>query len=300
MFAFVTNREIYREYLQQLQVIYNPGEATVITNLVFESIAGLQRANIIKLPQQLVDPFILEHLIESLSELIQHKPVQYVLGEAWFYKMKLSVNNQVLIPRPETEELVKLIIDDHLPAVNQNALTATSQMSPGKQLTILDIGTGSGCIAIALKKNLPVTMTAIDISKEALLVAGNNAKDLAVEITFLHVDFLAEADWHKLPVFDVIVSNPPYIPLDEKSKLDKNVIAFEPHAALFVPKKNPLLFYEKIAAFGKKHLHEHGKVYVEINEKFAGASKEIFKRYDRVTIKQDIFGKDRFLTRTCI
>jgi release factor glutamine methyltransferase len=266
MFALMTNMELYRQYLQYLQSIYSSSEAAVITDWVFEKLVGLKRADLIKNPGQSLNTTIETQLNQSLEALLQHKPVQYVLGEAWFYKMKLIVNEEVLIPRPETEELVQLVIDDYgfrLDSLQTEGSGFTS--AEAHPISMLDIGTGSGCIAVALKKSLPdIRMHAIDISVGALSVAKINAMEQQADIQFLQVDFLNEGQWKQLPVFDVIISNPPYIPFNEKDKMDKNVTAFEPHTALFVPDKTPLLFYEKIAAFGKKHLQINGKIYVEI------------------------------------
>ena len=304
MFALMTVKELYREYLQQLQLIYSANEAAVITDWTFESVAGLQRADIIKNPEHTFTMEISGHLNDCLSALLRHKPVQYVLGEAWFYKMKLRVNEQVLIPRPETEELVQLLIDNwqqvvagQQSAVSSHELSERTQLTDtGRRLLMLDIGTGSGCIAIAVKKNLPeVMMYAIDVSPGALSVAKNNAISQQVDIQFLQIDFLDENNWKGLPVFDTIISNPPYIPINEKDKLDKNVTAFEPHTALFVPDNAPLLFYEKIAAFGKKHLSGNGKIYVEIHEDFAKETREVFEQSYQVEMKKDMYGKERML-----
>jgi release factor glutamine methyltransferase len=193
------------------------------------------------------------------------------------------VNEDVLIPRPETEELVELIIADR-----------------GSRLTdisILDIGTGSGCIPIALKKNLPAAMiSAIDISEQALTVAKNNAEDHNTSINFMQMDFLDEEQWKMLPHFDIIVSNPPYIPENEKDQLAKNVLDHEPHRALFVADNRPLLFYEKIAVFGKTHLKPNGKMYMETHSGQAGAVAALFQNiYSSVEIKNDLFGKERMV-----
>ena len=276
-------KEHYRFFLQQLQTIYNLNEATVITDWVFESLAGIERFDIIKNPDLPLSATKEEALNKALTPLLQHKPVQYVLGEGWFYKMKLKVNEQVLIPRPETEELVQLVLTHF----------ATNQIAA----TILDIGTGSGCIAIALKKNIPAAIvTAIDVSEEALLVAKENANNQDTTILFFQTDFLNEAQWTALPTFDIIISNPPYIPIYEKEKLDTNVTAFEPHQALFVPDNTPLLFYEKIAAFGKTHLNSGGKIFMETHEDYARQTAGLFSPfYSEVAIKKDIFGKERMV-----
>ncbi len=294
----MTNKETYRGYLQQLQKIYSANEATVITDWVFESVAGLHRSDIIKNPGQPIIPEASILLKDCLGALLQHKPVQYVLGEAWFYKMKFKVNEQVLIPRPETEELVQLVAEDWKPTKGRQELSGENQIQgSGRKLTMLDIGTGSGCIAITIKKKLPEIMIhAIDVSPGALSVAKENAKNHQTEIRFLRMDFLNEDNWKSLPVFDIISSNPPYIPLKEKDKLDKNVTAFEPHTALFVPDDTALLFYEKIAVFGKTHLGRNGKIYVEIHEDFAKETLKVFEQFYTVEIKKDIFGKERMLT----
>ncbi|MEO7768509.1 MAG: peptide chain release factor N(5)-glutamine methyltransferase, partial [Ferruginibacter sp.] len=295
----MTIRELYRDYIQQLKQVYDAGEATEITNRVFETVAGIARFDIVKHPQQVADASISAQLHHCLSALLQHNPVQYVLGEAWFYKMKLKVSDQVLIPRSETEELVQLVIDDYCPHVERKPLSKSDWQLPCQDISMLDIGTGSGCIAIAIKKNLPAaSISAIDVSEAALAVAIENAGQQQASIHFLQLDFLNENNWNDLSIFDVIISNPPYIPLNERSKLEKNATAFEPPAALFVPDNAPLIFYEKIAAFGKGHLTKTGRIYVEINEDLAKETKEVFDHFYLVEIKKDIFGKERMLVIT--
>ena len=285
----MTYNKLYRSFLEQLQAIYNMSEASVITSWVFEKIAGIKKIDFIK--HQAIEPEInvADKLDGALQQLLLHTPVQYVLGEAWFFKMLFKVNQEVLIPRPETEELVNWLLEDY----KEKELFSSS-------VSILDIGTGSGCIAITLKKNLPIaTVTAIDFSAGAVTIAKENALSNKVEINFFQLDFLHEQLWGTLPCFDVIVSNPPYIPISEKEHLDKNVIAYEPHSALFVPKNKPLLFYEKIALFGKSNLKTGGSIYVEVHENYAAQTAELFAtyRYD-VEIKKDIFEKERMLKLT--
>jgi len=288
MFALMTNKQIYRQYLHQLEQIYSSLEAMTITDWIFDTVAGVKRSDLIKNPDQLVESKIILQLNGCLTDLMQHKPIQYVLGEAWFFKMKFKVNNQVLIPRPETEELVQLVIDD---CNNKKYI-----LGSGEILSILDIGTGSGCIAIALKNNLTNSMVhAIDVSDGALEIAKENALNQKAEINFMEIDFLNEKTWEQLPNIDIIVSNPPYIPLEEKKILDKNVTQYEPHQALFVRDRSPFIFYEKIAAFGKKHLLANGKIFVELHEDFAKQTAAIFEVDYQVEIKKDIFGKDRML-----
>ena len=292
MFALMTIKEIYRDYLVQLQPIYSANEAMVITDWVFEKIAGVHRSELIKNPQQTLSSEINVQLDSCLADLLLHKPVQYIVGEAWFYKMKLIVNEQVLIPRPETEELVQLVIDH---SGKEKIMPSKS----GNKISILDIGTGSGCIAIAIKKNLPNAMLhAIDVSKESLLVAKENALLQKADIDFIEIDFLNESNWNQLPKVDIIISNPPYIPLKEKEILDKNVTQFEPHQALFVKDSAPFIFYEKIAIFGKTHLLSNGTIFVEIHEEYAKETAAIFETDYQIETKKDIFGKQRMLIIT--
>jgi release factor glutamine methyltransferase len=286
MFALMMIKELYRNFLVQLQKIYSLGEATAITDWVFEKMASLKRTDILKNPEKKISAAADKLIQKTLNELLLHKPVQYVLGEAWFYHMKIKVNGHVLIPRPETEELVEQLIKDRKSKLTDPA--------------ILDIGTGSGCIPIAIKKNLPASIvTAIDVSKEALTLAKENATLHNAHISFKQVDFLDETAWSGLGLFDIIISNPPYIPVHEKEKLGKNVTDFEPHLALFVPGNSPLVFYEKIAAFGRDHLLPNGKIYLEIHEDFAKETAALFmKNYQTVMIKKDMYGKERMLLIT--
>ena len=279
-------KDLYRNFLVQLQKIYSLSEATSITEWVFEKMASLKRSDILKNPEKKITPAADKLIQETLQELLLHKPVQYVLGEAWFYRIKFRVNAHVLIPRPETEELIEQLITDRKSKLTDPA--------------ILDIGTGSGCIPIAIKKNLPASkLTAVDVSKDALALAKENATLHNAHINFMLLDFLDESAWPSLQVFDIIISNPPYIPLNEKGKLAKNVTDFEPHLALFVPDKSPLLFYEKIAAFGRDHLLPNGKIYLETHEDYAKDTAALFRtNYQTVMIKKDMYGKERMIIIT--
>lgn len=290
-------KELYQSFQQQLQHIYPAAEAATITDWVFESIANLKRSDIIIDPSKEFTATEIHQLNDALKDLLLHKPVQQILGEAWFYKMKFKVNEHVLIPRPETEELVDLIIEDQKSKVKNQKLKSGYQTVI---LQILDIGSGSGSIPIALKKNLPAAeVTSIDISADALIIAKENAITNNVSVNFLQCDFLNEDNWQHLPSFDIIVSNPPYIPLNEKEKLDKNVVDFEPHLALFVPTNSPLLFYKKIADFGKKHLNEGGKIFAETHEDYASDCIKLFEDgYMNSEIIKDLQGKNRFVVST--
>lgn len=284
----MTIKEYYRHYLRKLQTIYDLDEASVMAGWVFENKAGLKRSDILKDPEFVLNIETIGKLNYALDRLLHHEPVQYILGETLFCNLKLKVNKHVLIPRPETEELVDWVIEDAKKENNEH------------HVSIVDVGTGSGCIAIATKKKLPLAnVAAIDVSKDALVTAKENAIDNEVKIDFIQQDFLNEFLWDELPQFDIIISNPPYIPADEIKKMDKNVILFEPHTALFVPNHSPLLFYEKIALFAKKHLKKEGKIYVETHEEFANATVHVFSRqFQQVELKQDLQGKNRMIKAT--
>ncbi len=280
----MTMQELYTDFLRQLQSVYDLREADNIADWVFEKITGLKRWER-KEHNDILKEQIRNRLNACLQQLLQHKPVQYVLNEAWFYKMKFYVNEHVLVPRPETEELVSWIIND-IKAADKKA-----------SLDILDIGTGSGCIAISLKKNIENSnVDALDVSHEALTIAKKNADDLQVNINFLQADFLTMNFSSIANRYEVCVSNPPYIPVGEKENLSKNVTAFEPSIALFVDDNDPFIFYKKIAAFASSHLKKDGKIYVEIHENYSKETVAIFHEYSFTTkIKKDIYGKERMI-----
>ena len=209
------------------------------------------------------------------------KPVQYVLGEAWFAGLRFIVNEHTLIPRPETEELIEWI----------------KEIASSSPISILDIGTGSGCIPITLKKMFPDWhICAIDLSEEALSVARENARQQGVAIDFMQMDFLNEENWKKLPTFDIIVSNPPYIKVSESMSMAKHVLDHEPHLALFVPDEDALIFYKKIATFGSSHLHNPGLVFLEINQLLGDAVADTFsaEQYS-AEVRKDVHGNDRMV-----
>jgi release factor glutamine methyltransferase len=283
----MTTEQCYKDFLDELEKIYEKNEAANISDWVFENVTGQKRFERHLSKNEDVSNDNVKQLQKYLSELLTHKPVQYVLSEAWFYKMKFYVNEYVLIPRPETEELVQWIVDDM-----QN-LKRPTQL----QLQILDIGTGSACISISLKKNLNnAEITAVDISSEALSVAEKNASLQKTEINFLQVDFLDETNWDAYGNYDVIVSNPPYIPANEKERLARNVIEFEPAIALFVPENDPFIFYEKIVKFARTHLSTNGHVYVEFHENYPDEVQQIFMNNNfKPEVKTDMYGKARMI-----
>jgi len=279
--------EAYKKLLSQLSEVYEKREASNISNLVIEKITGkgktermVDKTSVLSSPQ-------LEAITRFTQELLLHKPLQYVLNETWFYGLSYFVDENVLIPRPETEELVQWLIDSE-----QNKKQPTA--------SILEVGTGSGCIAISLQKNIKdASIIAIDISNEALEVAKKNASKNKASIHFIKTDFLDEFQWSLLPKFDFIISNPPYIMASEASNMQKNVLDFEPHIALFVPDNDALLFYRKIALFGKKHLYNNGEIFVEINERLGNEVAALFINENyQVELKKDLQGKDRMLKAT--
>lgn len=283
MFVGMTWNEYYRYYLQKLQSIYSLNEAAAVTGLLFENKTGISRKNIVTNPGKALTGEQIKILDEALAQLLTHKPLQHITGEAWFYNIRFAVNENVLIPRPETEELVKWILDEN-----------------DGDISLLDIGSGSGCIPVALKKNRGnANITSIDVSHEALLIAKQNAVSNEADVLFMQVDLLDRAAWQQLCNYDIIVSNPPYIPMNEKEKMDLNVTGYEPHTALFVPSHSPLLFYEHIAAFAQVHLNKEGKVYVEIHEDLGTETANIFSAvFNQVDIRKDINGKDRMIKAT--
>ena len=221
-----------------------------------------------------------------LKELKQEKPIQYIIGETEFYGLRFFVNKNTLIPRPETEELVDWIIE------NQK-LEIRNQTSENN---ILDIGTGSGCIPIALKKNLPeASVYAIDISEQALAVAQKNALENKVRINFIKKNILEVTDLEKQ--FDIIVSNPPYVRNLEKVAIKKNVLEYEPHLALFVSDDDALLFYRKIALLAKKNLSSKGKLFFEINQYLGNETVCLLKDlgFQNIQLKKDFYGNDRMI-----
>jgi release factor glutamine methyltransferase len=279
----MTINTAYHQLLYQLFALYDDREAANIADWVIEYITGQRRIERI-LYKDLPLNKIQQQQLETFSQqLLQHKPIQYVLQEAWFAGMKFFVKEGVLIPRPETDELVEQV--------------SNYKFQVSGSLQILDIGTGSGCIPIALKKRLPSSnILSIDISEAALAIAQKNATDLQADITLQQLDFLDETNWYQLGKFDIIVSNPPYIKQSESESMSKHVTDYEPSLALFVTDNNTLIFYDKIAAFGKEHLNPNGQIFVEINEALGEETVAMFQQHGYQTLlKQDLQGKDRML-----
>lgn len=272
----------YNNYITQLEGVYDTDEAASITNWVFEDILLVKSFQIPMLEKQL--SFTEENdLNDILERLLLHEPLQYILGYAYFYELKFKVNKSVLIPRPETEELARLIVQRE----KDNNLQK-----------IIDIGTGSGCIAISLKRQLPHSKVwAMDVSPEAIEVAKQNASDNKTDIHFV-LDNIRDSKWKfENQEFDIIVSNPPYIKEDEKPSMHGNVLAHEPSLALFVPNNDALRFYQAILEFAKNNLAENGRIYFEINEALSKEMKTLCQSfgYQNIELLKDMQGKDRMM-----
>lgn len=277
----MTTPAAFEQFKNKIGQIYDERESEQIADWIFEHVTGKKRWQR-RHSNEALNTDEQQTLDAYLVQLMQHKPVQYILKEVWFYKRRFYVDERVLIPRPETEELVDWLI---------------SEQQHRPRLMVTDIGTGSGCIAISIKLGLLNAMvSAIDKSAEALQVATQNAAALNADVQFQQNDFLAEGTWSLLGKSDVIVSNPPYIPLGGAVAMDKNVTDYEPELALFVADDDPFIFYKKIATFGLQKLHPDGSIYVEIHEGSAEEVTAIFTGMGyKVDVKNDIYGKERML-----
>lgn len=275
-------KNTYQDFTKKLQTIYQEGEANAIARIVFEDAFKLYDFS----SERDFSSENQKRLEEIQSRLLKNEPVQYIFGEADFYGYKFKVNEHVLIPRQDTEELVFYVKNTVRSFVKKNAIT------------LLDIGTGSGCIPITLKKLFPeMEVHALDVSEGALEIAKMNAEKLATDIVFHQKNILEKEGWESLPNFDIIVSNPPYIPFREAHHMPENVKKFEPHLALFIDDENPLVFYEMIADFAKQKLNNDGYLFFETNEFNA---KEVLsmlrnKTFANVVLEQDMEGKDRMI-----
>jgi release factor glutamine methyltransferase len=284
----MTIQHAYDEFYNSLQQIYDAGEARNIADWVIEDVTGIRKIDLVIRKDLILPPKQESVLAGFLSELLRHRPVQYVLNEAWFHGLKLYVDENVLIPRPETEELVDWVVKD----------VSYEMQKKRKALSVLDIGTGCGCIAIAVKKNLPdADVWAVDVSEKALEVAGKNAMLQDVAVHFKKINFLQLSERHALPSFDVIVSNPPYVPEKDKTTMHKNVVDYEPHLALFVKDHEPLVFYHAIVNFAMAHLKHHGIIFLEIYENLSEQVADLFHKngFEQIIVRKDMQGKDRMV-----
>lgn len=284
-------QEAFIKLRQELAALYDERESDQIAHWVIENITGYSRSARILHKTDLLSTAQESSFTQYLKELLQWRPVQYVLGEAWFAGMRFFVDERVLVPRPETEELV-----EEAKREIENRKSKVESLQPPR---VLDVGTGSGCIAISLKKKKSEwEIWAVDLSTDALEVAKQNATSLAAEINFVQIDMLNEKSRADLPVFDIIISNPPYIPLKDKAEMRENVLLHEPHLALFVSDDDPLIFYKEIISFANTHLKPTGSLFFEIHEQLAEQVVSILSanNYDQILLKQDMQGRDRMIS----
>lgn len=297
----MTLHKAQQQLTTSLHNLYDNREAANIADLVMEHITGMRKIDRIMHKQSPLQPEQLTQMQQYTQELLTHKPVQYVLHEAWFYGLRFYVDENVLIPRPETEELVAWIVEEARSQRSEVRGLKSENTSDFRlqtsDLVLLDIGTGSGCIPISIKKKLPqAEVYACDVSEQALAVASKNAITLQTPVHFLQADFLNTSTWPDLPAVDIIVSNPPYIPHHNESSMLQNVLAYEPHLALFVPNEDPLVFYEAIARFAKEKLRPGGSIFVEIHEDLGEQTKALFELNGfTAEVKKDFQGKDRMV-----
>ncbi|WP_430425506.1 peptide chain release factor N(5)-glutamine methyltransferase [Maribacter litoralis] len=282
-------REIRNIFHTELNAVYGAEEVSSFFYLLIEHYFDLERFVLAMQPDLKIDKDQETIIFKALSELKLEKPIQHIIGTAYFMDMDFKVNEHVLIPRPETEELVRWILDDH---DNDHALR------------VLDMGTGSGCIPISLDKNLNnAKVFGLDISTEALKVARENNESLHTSVTFFQADILSINNSTKNEVselnqkFDIIVSNPPYVRELEKAEMRKNVLDHEPNLALFVADDNPLQFYDKIVEYASNRLEHNGCLYLEINQYLGAEMQKLLHKFGfkTVILKKDMFGNDRML-----
>ncbi len=282
-------KDLASKFIVSLSSIYDEDEAQAIFLIALEHVLNYRRADYLLKKEEVISTEHLNKLKSILTTLKTGKPIQYITGETVFYGLPFKVNSSVLIPRPETEELVDWII-----SVCNSQVTVNSS----KPLTLIDIGTGSGCIAIALKKNLPnANVSAIDIASDSLATAQQNAELNGVEVAFIEQDILQTPTAKPETQYYIIVSNPPYVTEDEKSSMHENVIANEPHRALFVSNHNPLLFYDAIADFALNNLTKSGLLFFEINENLGQQTIDLLtnKGFINIFLRKDMQGKDRMI-----
>ncbi|WP_324026812.1 peptide chain release factor N(5)-glutamine methyltransferase [Maribacter sp. BPC-D8] len=281
-------REINNIYHSELDVIYGKEEVNSFFYLLIEHYFDLERFVLVIQPELVIDKEQETVIFQALSELKLEKPIQHIIGTAYFMDLDFKVNGYVLIPRPETEELVRWILDDH--------------KNTAKALTILDMGTGSGCIPISLDKNLTdAKVFGLDISTDALKVAEENNGLHGANVKFFKADMLSlntETSVKELDQkFDIIISNPPYVRELEKAEMQNNVIDHEPSLALFVPDEDPLKFYSSVVNFAAEHLNEKGCLYLEINQYLGKETKQLLEKsnFKTIELRKDMFGNDRMI-----
>ncbi|MCH3885593.1 peptide chain release factor N(5)-glutamine methyltransferase [Tenacibaculum aquimarinum] len=288
----MTLKDFKSNFSEQLSSTYPQTEIDTFFFLLIEEYLDFQRVDSVLKADFIIPSEVLTDFNAAIKRLKNEEPIQYILGNTEFYGLPFLVNKNTLIPRPETEELVEWIITE----IKEKR---EKKQEEDSTITLLDIGTGTGCIPISLKKNLPnATISAIDVSKEALKTAEENAKLNSVDINFMEIDILKTDD---LPNnYDIIVSNPPYVRELEKVEIKNNVLENEPHLALFVDDNNPLIFYDKIADLAKKHLSKNGLLFFEINQYLGKETVDMLakKGFKNIELKKDFSGNDRMIKAT--
>lgn len=280
-------KDIQDIFHKELDAIYGKNEVDSFFFIVTDEYLGLPRLAFSLQPDFTVTKEEEQPLFEALSKLKLEQPIQYILGKTEFYGLPFKVNEHTLIPRPETEELVDWIV--------------TESSKSNKPLNILDIGTGTGCIAISLLKNVKnAQVFALDVSKDALIIAEENSKINEVDVQFINADILNEERWNSVFKglnFDIIVSNPPYVRHLEKAEIKKNVLDYEPSLALFVEDNDALLFYRSITNFSKEYLKNDGRLFFEINQYLGNEMVQLLENngFKAIQLKKDIFGNDRMI-----
>ena len=277
---------ILKEAIEQLRAgltgLAEPQEVQAMIRIICEDVFNYDPVDVALRQESELPDFAPDRIADIIERLRRHEPLQYIVGHALFHGHKFKVNPSVLIPRPETEQLVDLIIDEN----------------PASDLHVLDMGTGSGCIAISLARALKFAQVdALDVSRDALVVARENAAALKVKVRFFESDMLAPQPAAR---YDIIVSNPPYVCWSERETMDSNVRDYEPGQALFVPDNDPLLFYKSIAPYAMQSLEPGGRLYLEINQRFGNEVKRLLEGcgLDEVRIIEDSYGKVRFAAAT--
>ncbi len=281
----MTTREAIQRLRNALNPLYDPREVESMTRVIMEDVLKWRPVDIVMRDSDQLPDFFPSRLDDIIARLQRHEPLQYILGKARFHGHNFTVTPAVLIPRPETEQLVDMIID-------QNT---------GSDLDVLDIGTGSGCIAISLARALKFAqVTATDVSTSALAVAQHNAQALGTRVRFVEHNILTSRA--PIEAWDIIVSNPPYITMSEKNSMDRNVLDYEPAGALFVPDADPMLYYRAIAAYASQALKNGGRLYLEINRAMASLTTSTLHQagLSNIQLYNDFNGNNRFVTATRI
>jgi len=281
-------REVVDKIWQQLSGKYAETEIDSFVHILFKQYLDMTSFEIHLMQENDMPDDSERQILENVGELAKYRPIQYILGKTEFYELHFELTPDVLIPRPETEEIVDWIVCEY-----ENQISNTS-------LSIIDIGTGSGCIAVSLKANFPNSeVWAVDVSEPALSVAKRNAAKNNVEINFIKQDILnEELNYTDCDYFDIIVSNPPYVTPSEKAQMQLNVLEYEPHCALFTPENDPLIFFKRLAAFGIKKLKKSGRIFFEINEAYHEEVADILKQhgFSDISLRKDINGKWRMIS----